>query len=770
MIDVLEKLHNASRIEQLEIYLSVLERCFELKNEDIYIYFDEFIVLLDEFLAFETKPSKEVKEIVGSIFEVLFRFIRYSNNIKKLDLYFPSFEKYKFLFNSQCKISIIYQYFGYLMWLKQNTPKAIEYLTNSLDIANKYCKPEDNPARYTNLGYIYESVGKTNKAEYYYSEGLNFAKRNNSIGGLKMVYNAMGRLSGSKGLYNNAVEYYLDCLSLYDEKKDVDRASTLNNLAAAYISLKNYTKARELLESLNEEWLEKEDPELYYATLSNSGVMYTHLKQYDFAERIYLKCLEFSKKVEAAEQLVGCYINLGSLYEDTGRKEESFEYYNEALKLSLAKDNEHQLRSIYTHFVRRYMEEKDYKKSLEYLDKLTEIAKNQNNLPLIMSTLESKAECYEKMGNYRLAYNSLVSYKKKQIAFEKKEKEKTEREENPLIGSRKRKHYLFTQSNSLISRELSTMIGTDLLGKDIEMRKLISKVLLASSNSSSSILIKGESGTGKEIIARLLHYSSPRAKGPFIAVNSASFSPGVMHSALFGHVKGAFTGAVNDQIGHFEAANNGTLFLDEIGEMPHEVQIALLRVLEEKTVIPIGSNIARKVNFRLISATNIDIEKHVKEGKMRLDFLNRINTFEIDVPPLRNRKDDIPILVEAYLEKISSRLEIQKPKLSISALKMLCDYDYPGNIRELKNMMEKLIIFNDKKEITTDDVFHVKRSKSKDIKTSSELPRLNLESLEKQAIYSAMAESKNVKTEAARLLGITSYALHRRLKKYEIDL
>ncbi len=766
MTELLRKIDDASRLEQFEIYLEIFTKCFNQRDMKIFTYFDEFLLKWQEFLSFEKKPNKQVRNLISKDFELFFRFIRASNNLDAFNKFLPVFLDNEKYLSNYFYLANIYDYFGYLMWLKHDIKAGVDYLLKALDIANKHCKPNELPGRYTNLGYLYEVVGDLSKAEYYYNEGLDFALKFNSINALKLAYNAMGRLYIGKNLFDKAIEYFEDSLSLYDREKDVDKVTVINNLAMCYRAIDDNKRAKTLYESLDKEWLLQKDPELYFSVQTNLGNILSTYKDFKQAEEKFLKSLDFAEKVKALDQVISIYISLGNLYNSTDRKEQGIEILEKALHLSIESKNHRKLKSIYADFADIYIEQNEYELALSYIEKLIEIAEEVNNSAFQIETLKKQAFCYEKLKDYKKACTCYNKLYKMQAQVEEEKKAKMRKDELKLVGKSKRKHFIFQGNDSLISRELSAKIGTNLIGKDPAMQTLINKVLLASSNCDASILIRGESGTGKDIIARIIHYSSLRKEHPFIAVNSGSFSPGIVNSALFGHKKGAFTGAVTDHVGYFEAAKGGTIFMDEIGEMPQDIQIALLRVLEDKKVLPIGSTKAIPVNFRLISATNVDINEEVKQGKLRLDFLNRINTVEINVPALRERKDDIPVLVEAFLDEISLKMKIKKPKFSISALRTLMSYDFPGNVRELRNMIENLMIFNDKKEITPDDIYNLSLKLHTSIDASNNLPTLNLEVLEKNAIIRAMKDSNNVKTSAAKLLGITPYALHRRIVKY----
>jgi DNA-binding NtrC family response regulator len=277
----------------------------------------------------------------------------------------------------------------------------------------------------------------------------------------------------------------------------------------------------------------------------------------------------------------------------------------------------------------------------------------------------------------------------------------------------------------------------------------------------ANVLIMGENGTGKELIAREIHNMSGRRDNVFIGVDLASLSENLFESELFGHVKGAFTDAREDKPGRFELADGGTIFLDEIGNLSPGLQSKLLTVLQQKKVIRVGSSEEQRVNFRLISATNQPLYEMVKQSRFREDLLYRINVVEIHIPPLRERSEDIPLLMEYYLEQYKKKY--QKPTLQISpkTYEKLRKYEWPGNIRELQHMVERTVILNDRKLLTYTDFLPSKRTLAGPTQETS-----RLEDMEKQHILRIINRNKGNITRAARDLGISRTALHRRIRKY----
>ena len=282
--------------------------------------------------------------------------------------------------------------------------------------------------------------------------------------------------------------------------------------------------------------------------------------------------------------------------------------------------------------------------------------------------------------------------------------------------------------------------------------------------SRTTVLIRGESGTGKELMARLIHNLSPRSSKPIIAVNCSALSENLLESELFGHEKGAFTGAVSRRIGRFEEADGGTLFLDEIGEISASVQVKLLRFLQEREFQRVGGNQTIHSDVRVISATNRDLDSKVREGTFREDLFYRLNVIVMDIPPLRERKDDIPVLVDHFLTRFASENNKNITGITSEARDMLLKYEYPGNVRELENIIERAVVITRDSVISTDDLpLLTYRSGKKD---EPGILRQSIEDLERKMILEAMEKAGDHQTRAAEMLGISERMLRYKIKKY----
>jgi DNA-binding NtrC family response regulator len=275
------------------------------------------------------------------------------------------------------------------------------------------------------------------------------------------------------------------------------------------------------------------------------------------------------------------------------------------------------------------------------------------------------------------------------------------------------------------------------------------------------VLITGEHGTGKDVVARWLHASSPRASRPLVTVNAGAIAEGVFESELFGHVKGAFTDARSDRVGAFELADGGTLFMDEIGTMPHDQQAKLLRVLQSGELQRVGASRTRKVDVRVISATNLDVQQGVEEGRFREDLLFRLNTVEIHLPPLRDRREDVPLLANHFLRRGAAQYRKALEGFTADAMKALLSYPWPGNVRELEHAVERSILLTAGPRVDVEDLALRGR-----VPASVAMEEMSLEDAERLLIRKALERFDGNVSQAAEALGLSRSALYRRLERF----
>ena len=349
-------------------------------------------------------------------------------------------------------------------------------------------------------------------------------------------------------------------------------------------------------------------------------------------------------------------------------------------------------------------------------------------------------------------------------------------EELRMLLRRMEEKILLVQENRVLRERVETDQELDgIVGDSAKIREVL-RMVGRLKDSWAPVLICGESGTGKELVARAIHYRGTFAKRPFVAVDCGALVPTLMESDLFGYAKGAFTGAAKSKIGLFQAADGGTIFLDEIGELPLELQAKLLRVLQEREVRPVGSNENIRVQVRVVAATNRDLESAIREGTFRKDLFFRLNVVSIQLPPLRERRSDIPKLAQYFLDRLA---EGENIKFTPAAMKLLMRYDWPGNIRELENAISRAVTLGDRKTIDESDLSPAMLQGNSQGKVQPAEPlshddaddessTVALDELERLTIQRVFDKVGGDKAKARQLLGISRATLYRKLKRYQI--
>ncbi|MBW1972260.1 MAG: sigma-54-dependent Fis family transcriptional regulator [Deltaproteobacteria bacterium] len=348
-----------------------------------------------------------------------------------------------------------------------------------------------------------------------------------------------------------------------------------------------------------------------------------------------------------------------------------------------------------------------------------------------------------------------------------------ELEELLLLLERISEKITLKRENEILRKELNERLKFDTIIYKSSIMEEVINLAGRVAKSESTVLIRGESGTGKELIAEAIHYTSRRSDAPLIKVNCSALPETLLESELFGHEKGAFTGAYTRRIGRFEQADGGTIFLDEIGDIPPHIQVKLLRVLQDHEFERVGSSQTIKSDVRVLAATNRDLELAIEEKSFREDLYYRLNVITITIPPLRERKEDITPLVEHFLKKYSEKNDKNIKGVTREVMDLLMKYSFPGNVRELENIIEHAVVISRGEIISLTDLpFHIRsheKEKKADESTLTESPlKERLEKIEKKAIIEALEKSHGVQTKAAEILGISERVLRYKIRKYNI--
>jgi DNA-binding NtrC family response regulator len=339
-------------------------------------------------------------------------------------------------------------------------------------------------------------------------------------------------------------------------------------------------------------------------------------------------------------------------------------------------------------------------------------------------------------------------------------------EEISMLVSRILKVKRLQRENTILRKKLSRQYSFhDVISKSARMHAVL-ELAQEISSLRSTVLVQGESGTGKEMVARAIHYSGDRAAKPFIAVSCAALAETLLESELFGHEKGSFTGASAQKRGKFELADSGTIFLDEIGDISPKLQCDLLRVLQERSFYRVGGSEEVRVDARVIAATHVDLRQAVAEGKFREDLFYRLNVIEIRIPPLRERREDVPLLARHFLERLSHELGKEAGDFSEGAMKVLMDHNWPGNVRELENAVERALVTCRGRVLTEDDFGFLARNGA--MKPWSIPAGMTLQDMEKQMIVATLERTDGNIKEAAGQLGIDRSTMYEKIKRYEI--
>ena len=625
-------------------------------------------------------------------------------------------------------------------------------------------------AKYYNLkANLYSRQGKLYYSYLYYWKAIKNILKGEKPELAYIIYINLGYLYNKLGYYQNA----LDLLMMaFESLKDLPNKTSLGNVYCVtgytYYNLNKLNKANEALNN-SIEIKNKQNSVLTIAICQiHQAEIFIQNKDYNKAENLLETIISTLKTGSSFYWLSDALIWQAIVKLKLNKFDDYHSIITEAENLFKKSNQIEDLIKIQNVKSDYYYLTNNTAKSLELLNQSLIIAKENSLRVLSLETINKMIMVFTSLNNFEKAFHlQKEMYQIKSLIENEKTRIKLAKFKSELTEFQKKLDYFSTQS-TILSSELKKITEKELIGISKKIRDVYDKTVNIAKYENVNVLITGESGTGKEIIASIIHYSSNRKNYAFIPVNCSAIPEQLIESEFFGHKKGAFTGAVSNKTGLFQAANQGTIFLDEIGDMPISVQAKLLRVIEEKKIKKIGEDKEIPLNFRIVAATNKNLAKEVEKGNFRLDLYHRLSSTQICIPALRDRAEDIPHLINYFLENLSLDMKIKKPYIDEKIIQKLCSYDYPGNIRELKNIVETLLIHSTNGNIQLNNInFLSLKNSNKNLTGFTDEQVFDLEEIENKYIDLALKKTNYNKTHAAKLLGISRDTLIRKLKKAE---
>ena len=628
---------------------------------------------------------------------------------------------------------------GRIYWDRCLYKEALEYYLESVKISEEISDEKGMADSYTLMALFYYGRGNYDETMNYLTKVLELQEKLEDTHSIALTYNRIGIVHKDKREYDRALENYFKAINIIGtaSNKNTDAAIIYNNIGDCFEHKREFDKALEYFEKSKKISKETSYKDAIILSSINLGNVKAILGQYEEALATLESALQMSKETGLKIYELESLIAMARLFKGRGNYDQAFDYQQQYMALKEEQFNEEKNRQI-AEMQALYESEKSKREAEIYRLKNVELA---NEI-----TERKKAE---------------RALKKYQEQLEELVRERTEDLRVALAEVESLKNRLQAE-NIYLQEEITLQHNfNEIVGRSESLHEVLLKVEQVAS-SDSTVLILGETGTGKELIARAIHSISERKDRPLVKVNCAALPANLIESELFGHEKGAFTGAYARKIGRFELANNGTILLDEIGELPLELQAKLLRVLQEGEFERIGGTKSIKVDVRVIAVTNRDLEKAVKADKFRNDLYYRLNVFPLKVPPLRKRINDIPMLVNHFVLKYGKKLGKTIDQVPKEIIEVFRNYTWPGNIRELENIIERSILTSKGNKLVLGD--WLPQAAGHDHIESI----LTLEDAEKEHILLALEQTGwRVSGEkgAARILGLPPTTLESKMRK-----
>ncbi len=770
-------LQNLSKLDRIIIIVDEVSKMGLNERKKASNYIDIAIGYYNEYLNYESNPKEEIKDAIAKCYCSKIQIMMH--DVKQID--FDALNDYRSFVNRNGKkmtqaymeylLTVLYTSIGQNSNAAQAGLRAIEHIEEN-DL------PDSMKFLYSNLGLALERSNQFEEAERFLLMGLSINNKVDLVVEGKLLLH-LGNLYSKQGKIDKALDCYFQSKE-FTIKPDYSGLIVVNmNIGKMYSEIGNREKAVKFLQenASLKEWkqLDKFGISCFVTSLSTL-IIYALYDRDDSTMDKYLKILKLVSTHQKNPYITSLYLKRRANYlQLTGNQEGAEKSYLEALNHIREHGTKEQIIALTDEVADFFMSLEKIDIAEEILLHNIELFKDDTSYFYITKTYSFYYKILKSQERYKEALDIAEKIRELESIIQKSELEKKVKTLEQEIANDKRKLVERDRRISSINRKLESSTESGFIGVSRKIKAVLSKVEMAAQHSDINVLILGESGTGKQIIADMIHKNSKRKDGTLCEVNCSAIPEGMAESEFFGYKKGAFTGAVKDNPGFLKEADSGTLFLDEIGDMPVSLQAKLLKVLENKNFTPLGSNKPETTDFRVICATHRNLEELISSGDFRLDFYNRINTFIIEIPPLRERHSDIAVIAEYYLDKYCTRMGIIKPDISEEAMEMIKSYSYPGNVRELRNIIERATLFLrnglnllnalSNSGLKSDNEYaKVQINESALISTD----KLNLEDLELMAIKKALELSGNKKSKAAAMLGITPSAMTRRLQKFNL--
>ncbi|MCP4583819.1 MAG: tetratricopeptide repeat protein [candidate division Zixibacteria bacterium] len=646
--------------------------------------------------------------------------------------------------NDKKGVAICLLRIGRICWDKNDFGKALEHFINSAKISEAINDPDGVAESYMDIAYTYWQREENDKSKEYLFKALEIHEKSGNKRTLATIYNRIGIIYGYTEQQDEALEYYYKALAIMEELNELkctNTATIYNNISHAHIEKSNYEKALDFGRKAFQLAEEIGYKEILALAQTNIGYVLAKFHKYESAITSLENGLKLFREMNLKPNELNSLELMADLYDETGEHEKALSYTRRLMVIKEQLFDEKKNKQI-VELQTRYESEKSKRETEIYRLKNVELA----------SEITERKKAETELKKYQGDLEELVKGQTEELRLALDEVE--------TLKNRLQEENIYLQEEIKLEHNFNEIVG-----RSSKLNEVLEKIEQVASTD-STVLILGETGTGKELIARAIHGISERKNRPLVKVNCAALPVNLIESELFGHEKGAFTGAYSRKIGRFQLADKGTILLDEIGEIPLELQAKLLRVLQEGEFEHIGGSKVIKVDVRVIAITNRNLDQAIRDGKFRDDLFYRLNVFPVNVPSLRERKPDIPMLVNHFILKYAKKTNKTIDKVPQELMSILESYSWPGNIRELENTIERSVI------ISKGNKFELAHLHPNDSFASNDLDLPSFKKIEKEYILKVLKKTKwkiRGKNGAAEVSGLKPTTLESRMKKLGIE-